>query len=111
EHVAFSNDFRALGHLLPRNAVLYVVNTRLPSYYAPRPVIYTLEDLRGRGPLYQFTVGPDSPPAGSARSCTETVYKNPSAISIVYRTPGRVPVHEPLTVERCAAERSVRPDQ
>ena len=49
EYVAFSKDFRALDQLLPGNAVLYVVNTRLPSYYAPRPVIFTLDDIEGGG--------------------------------------------------------------
>src|SRR5208282_2053676 len=109
EHVAFSNDFRALGHLLPRNAVLYVVNTRLPSYYAPRPVIYTLEDLRGRGPLYRFTVGDDAPPPLHSLSCSETVYQNPETFSVVYREPGRAAVHEPLKVERYDIVGPVRP--
>jgi hypothetical protein len=110
EYVAFTEDFRALDRILPANAVIYVVNSRLPSYYAPRPVIYTLEDLRGRGPLYCFTVGPDAPPVESSLSCTNTVYTNRNAISIVYRTPGRSPEHEPLTVERCVVARGVGPD-
>ncbi len=108
--VAFTEDFRALNRILPANAVIYVVNSRLPSYYAPRPVIYTLEDLRGRGPLYRFTVGPDAPPVEISLSCTDVVYTNRSAISLAYRTPGRPPVHEPLTVERCAAAPGIRPD-
>jgi len=107
--VAFTEDFRALNRILPANAVIYVVNSRLPSYYAPRPVIYTLEDLRGRGPLYRFTVGPDAPPVESSLSCAEAVYTNRSAISLVYRTPGRPPRHEPLTVERCVLAPGIRP--
>src|SRR5271157_108912 len=109
EYVAFTEDFRALNHILPANAVIYVVNSRLPSYYAPRPVIYTLEDLRGRGPLYRFTVGPGAPPVKTSLSCAEAVYTNRTAISVVYRTPGRPPEHEPLTVEHCAAAPGIGP--
>jgi hypothetical protein len=101
EYVAFTDDFRALDRLLPSNAVLYVVNSRLPSYYAPRPVIFTLEDLRERKPLYRFTVGADAPPVEDPLSCAETVYVNSSALSVVYRTPGRPGLREPLKVERC----------
>ncbi|MGA3327694.1 MAG: hypothetical protein ABSF45_24815 [Terriglobia bacterium] len=109
EYVAFSKDFRELDRLLPRNAVLYAVNTRLPSYYAPRPVIFTLEDLRGRGPLYRFTVGEDASPPMRSLSCSETIYQNPEALSVVYREPGRAAVHEPLKVERCDIVGPVRP--
>jgi hypothetical protein len=111
EYVAFIDDFRALDRILPANAVIYVVNSRLPSYYAPRPVIYTLEDLKGRPPLYRFTVGVDAPPEESSLSCADAVYTNRNAISLVYRTPGRPPAREPLTVERCAAVRSIRRDR
>jgi hypothetical protein len=112
EFVAFNRDFRALGCLLPASAVLYVVNTRLPSYYAPRPVIFTLGDLRGRGPLYRFTlIADDSPPLVDSLSCAETVYQNPAPFSVVYRTPGRTAKHEPLRVELCDIVGHVRPDR
>jgi hypothetical protein len=102
QYVAFNRDFRALDQLLPAGGVLYVVNTRLPSYYAPRPVIYTLDDLRGRGPLYRFTVqDDDAPPSTDPLSCTETVYQNPAPFSEVFRTPGRAAIRKPLKVERC----------
>jgi hypothetical protein len=109
-YVAFAEDFRVLNRVLPADAVIYVVNSRLPSYYAPRPVIYTLEDLKGREPLYRFTVGPGAPPLETSLSCTATVYVNSSAISVVYRTPGLSPVREPLKVEHCVAVRGARPD-
>jgi hypothetical protein len=105
EYVAFADDFRALDRILPPNAVIYVVNSRLPSYYAPRPVIFTLEDLRDRGPLYRFTVGGESPAPHDSLTCTETVYENRNAVSDVYRTPGRAAVHAPLKVERCNVAR------
>jgi hypothetical protein len=110
EYVAFTEDFRALNRILPADAVLYVVNSRLPSYYTPRPVIFTLRDLRARRPLYRFTVGRDSPPQQSSLSCAETVYENSSAVSVVYRTPGWAAVREPLKVERCDVIQAVRPD-
>jgi hypothetical protein len=110
EYAAFTEDFHALNRILPTDAVIYVVNSRLPSYYAPRPVIFTLEDLRGRGPLYRFAVGSGSPLGQGSLSCPETVYENPQAVSVVYRTPGRAAVHEPLKVERCDVVHLVRPD-
>jgi hypothetical protein len=102
EYVAFADDFRVLNRILPGDAVIYVANLRLPSYYAPRPVIYTLEDLKGRGPLYLFTAGSGAPVTLGTFSCAEIVYEDKSAVSVVYRTPGRSAEHEHLTVERCA---------
>ena len=48
EYVAFSKDFRALDRILPSNAVLYA-RTRLPAYYAPRPVIFHWKTCEGGG--------------------------------------------------------------
>jgi hypothetical protein len=110
EYVAFAEDLRTLNRILPANAVIYVVNSRFPSYYAPRPVIYTVEDLRGRGHLYRFTVGPGVPSVENSISCTATVYENRSAVSVVYRTPGRPAMQEHLIVERCLAAHGARPD-
>jgi hypothetical protein len=111
DFVAFSRDFRALDRTLPASAVLYVDNTRLPSYDAPRPVIFTLDDLRGRGPLYRFSlVEQNSPQSDDPLSCSDTVYQNPEAVSEVYRTPGRAATHERLRVERCDLVGLVRPD-
>ncbi|MGO8788529.1 MAG: hypothetical protein ACLQVL_14265 [Terriglobia bacterium] len=101
KYVAFIEDFRALNTILPPDAVIYVVNSRIASYYAPRPVIFTLGDLRGHGHLYRFTVGAEMPPGENSLTCAETVYQNNDAVSIVYRTPGRAAVHEPLKVELC----------
>jgi hypothetical protein len=105
ECVAFTEDFRALDRILPAGAVLYVVNSRIPSYYAPRPVIFTLEDLRGRGPLYRFTVGSNTPLQQPSLLCTETVYENSNAVVDTFRTPARVPEHAPLRVERCTVDK------
>jgi hypothetical protein len=111
KYVAFTEDFRALDRILPTKAVLYVVNSRLPSYYAPRPVIFTLEDLRGRAPLYRFTVGDDGPADQNLLKCSATVYKNPDAVTVVYRTPGRAAEHEPLKVESCQIVHAFRADR
>jgi hypothetical protein len=110
-YAAFTEDFRALDGILPAKAVIYVVNSRLPGYCAPRPVIFTLEDLRGRGSLYRFTVGGDSPVGQNSLVCTETVYENAVAVATVSRTPGRAAEHEPLKVERCDVIRAVRSDR
>lgn len=109
KYAAFTEDFRALDRILPPNAVLYVVNSRLPSYYAPRPVIFTLQDLRGGGPLYRFTVG-DMGSEEDSLTCAEPVYVNPDAVSVAYRTPGRPALHDSLKVERCRLTRPLSPD-
>jgi len=99
-YVAFTDDFRALNRILPANAVIYVVNSRLPSYYAPRPVVFTLSDLRGRGPLYRFAVG-DVTPEDTSLNCGEAVYENRRTNVVVFRTPGRPLIHGSLVVQRC----------
>ena len=99
-HVAFTDDFRTLDRILPRDAVIYVVNSRLPSYYAPRPIIFRLEDLRARSPLYTFRVGQALNPDQSA--CKEIVYENSHAIAVAFRTPGLQPIYDTLRVDRCA---------
>jgi len=109
-YVAFSEDFRALDRILPSNAVLYAT-TRLPAYYAPRPVIFELEDLRGRGPLYRFALGNSSSQERDGLSCSEIVYANDHAIAAVYRTPGRNPDYEPIVVERCEVTPAVQVPQ
>ena len=109
DYVAFEDDFRPLNHILPADAVIYVVDFRPPSYYVPRPVIFTLEDLRGRRHVYRFLVGTDAPPVENSITCPETVYENSSAISDAYRTPGRAPERDPLKVERCEAVETIGP--
>ena len=111
QYVAFADDFKTLDRILPANAVLYITNSRAPSYYAPRPVIYTLEDLKGQWPLYRFAVGADASTVESPFYCVETVYKNLSAVSVVYRTPGRAPVCDPIVVERCVTTGGAQPDR
>jgi hypothetical protein len=101
KYVPFTDDFHALDRILPPQAVLYVVNSRLPSYYAPRPVVYSLDDLRARGPLYRFSVGGTLPSDGRLL-CTETLYENPRAIVFAFRTPGQPPIRDLLRVQRCS---------
>jgi len=111
QYVAFTEDFRALDRILPTNAVLYVVDFRLPSYYAPRPVIFTLEDLRGRGPLFRFRPRQEDEvaPKDDSVACPDTVYENLDAIAVVFRTPGRAALHEALRVERCNVVQGLPP--
>jgi hypothetical protein len=106
-YVAFSEDFRALDRVLPATAVLYA-STRLPSYYVPRPVIFSVDDLRGRGPLYRFTLSNSASKDIDPLSCSETVYENDHAVAVVYRTPGRNPGSVTLTVERCEVTPAVQ---
>jgi hypothetical protein len=107
EYVAFSRDFRALDRLLPANAVLYA-GGRIPSLYAPRPVVFTLDDLRGRGPVYEFFMDGDSLSLTPSLSCGKTVYQDASANWEVYRTPGRAPEQGSLKVNRCDVAGSIQ---
>ena len=99
QYVAFTADFRRLDRILPPDAVLYVTNSRLPSYYAPRPVFFTVEDLPPGRPVYRFTVRPSV--MRDPMACSEVVYENQQAAAGVYRTPGKPPRREELRVERC----------
>jgi hypothetical protein len=101
QHLAFSEDYRVLDRILPADAVIYVQGPRSPVYYAPRPVIFRLKDLRGRSPVYRFAVDQASRPGDRILSCTDAVYENPNAVTATYRTPGREPVRQTLRVERC----------
>jgi len=102
-NVAFASDFRALDRLLPNDAVLYATRWHLPAYYAPRPVIFTMEDLPpGHHPVYRFRVG--KPITEAPLLCPDLVYENQQAFAAVYRTPGRPAIRETLRVERCTVE-------
>ncbi len=98
--VAYSRDFRALDKLLPADAVL-AVDERIPSFYAPRPVVFTADDLRGRKPVYVFTLNGNSDMPMESLTCRESVYQNSEAVIDVYRTPGRSPKRGSLSVKRC----------
>jgi hypothetical protein len=100
KYVAFTPDFRKLNDILPKEAVLYVTNARPPSFYSPRPMIFTLKDYMPGHALYRFSVGNIA--VQDAVSCTEVVYENPDAIIEAYRTPGRPPLRDSLRVTRCA---------
>lgn len=96
-YVAFAADFRALDRVLPPNAVLYVPERRIPSVYAPRPVITDRADWDHRSPLFAFTYDETA-----NSGCGAVVYRNPAAVVQVFRTPGRPSYRAPLTVTRCA---------
>jgi len=97
-YVAFWTDFQRLDRILPANAVLFVKNSpKFPGYYAPRPVIFTLADLKPKQLVYQFSVGDlEGPPAPT---CGQTVYLNLHATSYAFRT--SAPLYDKLTVQRC----------
>jgi hypothetical protein len=103
---ALTADFRALDRLLPASAVI-LTDDRLPSFYSPRPVIFAPEDYRFEGPLYVLATGEEEPRPfilrdGRAAGCTVEVYRNPSAVIVTYRTPGRSSIRGPVSVYRCA---------
>ncbi len=100
EFVAYRRDFRALDKLLPADAVL-AVDERIPSFYTPRPVVFTADDLRGREPVYVFTLNGNSDMPMESLTCRESVYQNSEAVIDVYRTPGRSPKRGSLSVKRC----------
>jgi len=111
-YVAFTDDFQTLDQILPRNAVLYVPNNRLPAYYAPRPVIFTLSDWDRQKPLYRFFIPEEAEfsdlseldlKAEPGLNCGNAIYQNPQAVIAAFRTPGLEPIRGILVVQKCAA--------
>jgi len=116
-YVAFTDDFRALDEILPRDANLYApnirmsANNRMPAVDAPRPVIFTLADWDRRTPLYRLLVQPSGQPFDASGlepqaglTCSDVVYRNPDAVIVVYRTPNHEPGRGTVVVQRCLAE-------
>jgi hypothetical protein len=114
-YVAFTVDFQALDKVLPRDAKLYVPESRMPADYAPRPVIFTLADWERRTPLYRLLEEPFGEPFDvsvlepqTGLTCGKVVYRNPDAIVLAYRTPNQEPERAAVVVQRCVAESSGR---
>jgi hypothetical protein len=114
-YVALWDDFQALDNILPREANLYPRNGRLPTVYAPRPMILTLADWDRRTPLYMllthvigtpFETHEWEPEAGV--TCSDVVYRNSDAVVETYRTPNREPERGVVVVKRCLAEAGVQ---
>jgi hypothetical protein len=104
-YVALTHDFEVLDRMLPRDAVLYISGGRWPNFYAPRPVVLTPLDLRGRGPVVNLTPTSEQEvemlDAPSPLNCGETVYQNDHAVIETYRTPGEGPAVGGIKVQRC----------
>jgi hypothetical protein len=109
-YAALTHDFEILDRMLPRGAVLYIGDGRLPNFYAPRPVVLTPQDLRGRAPVYRLTIFPEPDveeiDATSSLKCGDTVYQNDEAVVETYRTPGRAPLIGPMKVQSCQIQPS-----
>jgi hypothetical protein len=107
-YVALAQDFEVLDGMVPKNAVIYIQGGRLPNFYAPRPVVLTPLDLRGRAPIYRLVLEPmlDEQPidAKSSLRCVNIVYSNEHAVIETYRTPGADPVIGIVKVQGCEAE-------
>jgi hypothetical protein len=107
-YVEFSGDFRSLDQILPRDAKLYVPydSIRIPTYYAPRPVIFTLADWDRESPLYRFLIYPygedyNHPEPLTGLTCADEVYRDSNAVIAAYRTPGRAQERGTVLVQRC----------
>lgn len=99
-YVALAADFRALDRLLPPEALL-LADARVASVYAPRPVVFTPRDLRGRAPVYYLAVGEPLADSGALHRTSE-VYRNPRAVVRTYRNPLSQPEHGFVGVYTCA---------
>lgn len=104
-YVALHRDFEILDRMLPKDAVLYLADGRWANFYAPRPVVLTPFDLRGRAPIFRLTVSEELKDeeinATSFLKCTQTVYSNEQAVIVTYRTPGVPPTLGPIRVQSC----------
>jgi hypothetical protein len=109
-YVALTHDFEMLDRMLPRDAVLYIGDGRLPNFYAPRRVVVTPMDLRGRQSVYRLTIfsEPDIEEidATSSLKCGNTVYQNDRALIETYRAPGQVPLIGQVKVQTCEIQPS-----
>jgi hypothetical protein len=107
-YVALSSDFEILDGMLPHDAVIYIHDARWPNFYAPRPVVLTPLDLRGRKPIFSLA-GPSEQDAEHVDAvfplkCENTIYQNPAAVVETYRTPGEVPVIGAIKVQACQSQ-------
>jgi hypothetical protein len=109
-YVALSHDFEILDRMLPRDAVLYMADGRLPNFYAPRPVVLTPLDLHGRTLIFRLTTSPEEDveeiDTTSSLKCGDTVYQNDQAVIETYRTPGEAPLIGPMKVQSCQIQPS-----
>jgi hypothetical protein len=105
-YVALTHDFEQLDRILPRDAVLYITGERWPNFYAPRPVVLTLLDLRGHSSIFRLTPSPEEDAGGIddialSLKCGDVVYQNDHAVIETYRTPGELPFIGAIKVQRC----------
>ena len=111
-YAPLTGDFDALDRILPRDAVLYInsPDVRVPSFYAPRPMVLTPLDLHGRKPVYRLALAPapdvEEIDATSRLHCGESVYANDHAVLVAFRTPGAASVTGPVSVQSCRVEDS-----
>lgn len=110
-YVALTHDFEMLDRALPSDAVLYIADGRLPNFYAPRPVVLTPLDLRGRTSIYRLTIFPEADieeiDAASSLKCEATIYQNDQAVIETYRTPGEAPEIGTVKVQNCRIQPSI----
>jgi hypothetical protein len=103
-YVALTADYQALDRLLPVKSTL-LAEGRIPSFYAPRPVIFTTRDFHRNQPLYLLTFGDPKDPAFSQylrdKGCQTEVYRNFHATVVAYRTPGRLAQQDVVSVYAC----------
>jgi hypothetical protein len=101
-YIAFYADYRKIDSLLPADAVLLTAG-RISAVYAPRLPVWSLLDVHAPAPVYQFTETCD--PFDASMSGEDTVYRNPSARTQLYRTPHRPAYVAPLCVRRLVPRR------
>ncbi len=109
-YVALTIDFEMLDRILPRDAVIYIPDARWPNFYAPRPVVLTLLDLRGRSSIFELAISSEpnaeQVDAISPLKCENTIYRNEAAVIETYRTPGEHPVIGAIKVQACQLQPS-----
>jgi hypothetical protein len=99
-YVAFYADYMKLDQLLSKDTVLLVQDFRLDAVYAPRPVFFDRADLPPGKPVALFAT-PDTVRAAASfdsGKVGDLLYENPAAVAVTYRTPGKLPMIEPLQV-------------
>jgi hypothetical protein len=93
-YVAFYADYVKLDRLLSKDTVLLVQGFRLGAVYAPRPIFFDAADLP-RGKQAVLFASPETIRAIGASyvgyKSGDLIYENLQAVTVTYRTPGKLP--------------------
>ena len=110
KYIPFYKDYKQLDKILPFNANILVVGSRVNSFYSPRPMFMSINDLNTINyPSYLFVVGQNIDVSSLDLNIGNVVYKNTRAIQFTFRTPHlNLPLIKSLTTTGLGFSKSSR---